>query len=324
MGGFNSIINTRESETKKNYSRPMVLLPPHLPNCRPPFVAVSGLARTGVSAGHSSRARPTGARYIEALIYGMPRCDAPLLAVGDSASGRRLQLWLRPQPVLLPWTCRAAGRCPCRDLDRSVALGRPRTAEHAMCPPPCLINTAGSMAGQGRDRMPGRRWLAVMPQDASTGGCVVRVQSHLPHHGQRQHAPSGLPAPVGVIRKNVRNSPFLLAKRYRRVQLSSNATYIILRHQGTYRLGSALPHSSTQLIKVLNFFSPFIQGTKRGDRQVVFPVGLLVRNGADGRRAGVPSLHSMPAGLAIQFTPTQETASYRCTVRGIPCGLAWF
>lgn len=118
-----------------------------------------------------------------------------------------------------------------------------------------------------------------------------------PIYGQRQHAPSGLPTPVGDIRKNARNSPFLLAKRYRRVQLSSNATYIILRHQGTYRLGSTLPHSSTQLIKVLNFFSPFIQGTRKGDRQVVFPVGLLVRNGADGRRAGVPSLHSMPAGL---------------------------
>lgn len=103
-----------------------------------------------------------------------------------------------------------------------------------------------------------------MPQDALTGGCVVRVQSHLPHHGQRQHAPSGFPTPVGVIRKNVRNSPFLLAKRYRRVQLSSDATYIILRHQGTYRLKPTLPHSSTQLIKVLNFFSPFIQGTMRG------------------------------------------------------------
>lgn len=55
----------------------------------------------------------------------------------------------------------AAGRCPCRDLDRSVALGRPRTAEHAMCPPPCLINTVGSKAGQGRDRG-GSGWLGCL------------------------------------------------------------------------------------------------------------------------------------------------------------------
>lgn len=148
----------------------------------------------------------------------------------------------------------AAGRCPCRDLDRSVALGRPRTAEHAMCPPPCLINTVGSKAGQGRDRdgTGGREWLAGLPQDVSTGGCVVRVQSHLPHHGQRQHAPSRFPTPVGDIRKDARNSPVLLAKRYRRVQISSATTCIILRQQGTltYPLGSTLPHSSTQLIKV--------------------------------------------------------------------------
>lgn len=82
---------------------------------------------------------------------------------------------------------------------------------------PHLASSTPSVPRRARDGTGGREWLAGLPQDVSTGGCVVRVQSHLPHHGQRQHAPSRFPTPVGDIRKDARNSPFLLAKRYRRV-----------------------------------------------------------------------------------------------------------
>lgn len=150
----------------------------------------------------------------------------------------------------------AAGRCPCRDLDRSVALGRPRTAEHAMCPPPCLINTVGSKAGQGRDRLEGAAgWAASGRIDRRL--CCQSAKPPAPSWSASD-APSRFPTPVGDIRKDAQNSPFHLAKRYRRVQLSSATTYIILRQQGTltYRLGSTLPHSSTQLIKVPLPFHP--------------------------------------------------------------------
>lgn len=224
MGALHPIINPRESETKKTIAAPWVCWLLTFPIAGP--ICCCEWPRTGVSAGHSKPC-PTGARYIEALIYGMPRCDAPLLAVGDSASGRTLQLWLRPQPALLPWTCRRlvvvhvvilTGRSPLGDRGRQSM----RCAPH-------LASSTPSVPRRARDGTGGREWLAGLPQDVSTGGCVVRVQSHLPHHGQRQHAPSRFPTPVGDIRKDAQNSPFLLAKRYRRVQLSSATTYIILR-----------------------------------------------------------------------------------------------
>jgi hypothetical protein len=114
-----------------------------------------------VSAGHSSGRE---ARYLEALIYGIPRCDAPLLAVEDSASGRRLQLWLDHDGGLLPVRCgrlARCGRCPCRDLDRSPLGDRGRQSMRC-APPPCLTKTVGSKAGQGRDSIGGIGWLGCL------------------------------------------------------------------------------------------------------------------------------------------------------------------
>lgn len=183
-----------------------------------------------------------------------------------------------------------AGRSPLGDRGRQSM----RCAPH-------LASSTRSVPRRDGDGTGWGKWLAGVPLDASTGGCAVRV----PHHGQRQHA-SNTGWGYSQRRTQFPLSPGQ-ADTGRRVQLRFDATYIISHQQGTLPtvLGRQYP---TQARNSSRFFSPFIQGTKRGDRQVVFPVGLLVRNGADRRRAGdVPSLHSMPAGLAIQFPPTQGT-----------------
>lgn len=162
MGALHPIINPREPETKKTIAAPWVCWLLTFPIAGP--ICCCEWPRTGVSAGHGKPC-PTGARYIEALIYGMPRCDAPLLAVGDSASGRRLQLWLRPQPALLPWTCRRlvvvhvvilTGRSPLGDRGRQSM----RCAPHLASSTPSVPRRARD--GTGTGQVGGSGWLGCL------------------------------------------------------------------------------------------------------------------------------------------------------------------
>ena len=154
--------------------------------------------------------------------------------------------------------------------------------------------------GQGRTGQDVRKWLVGMPQTGLGDVCTSSCQSAKPphHHPQRQHAPSGLQTPVGDIRKEARNSPIQGDKR---VQLSSDATFITLHQQGIVFDITPLKHATYQ------GSSPPSSKEKRGDmtyRQVVFPVGLLMQNvQTDGRTAGGPSLHWMPSGPPLIDLP---------------------
>ena len=120
--------------------------------------------------------------------------------------------------------------------------------------------------------MGGSGWLGYL---RTCGPAVVLSEYKATRHLQRQHAPSELPTPVGDIRKDARNSSFLLVKLIQEnpVELRYHLHHIAPARYATYRLGSTLPHYSTQLIKVLLALHP---RKEWGDRQVVFSVGLLV------------------------------------------------
>lgn len=159
MGALHPIINPRESETKKKYSRPMGLLPSSPSQLPVPLCCCEWPGQDG-GIGRPQQPCSTDGSSVH---RGIDLRDAEMRCT--AACCGRFCFWKEIATVASTTTgaatmdLQATGRCPCRPVGRpwETADGRacdvPPTLPHRQC----WFHVG---TGTGQD---GRRWLAVMP-----------------------------------------------------------------------------------------------------------------------------------------------------------------